>query len=76
MPKRGDMVSALRVLKAAPAGEARRTLHPEEAVEMIRAYRRGVPLEAIAAASGRGRGNIYASLGTWALRYAQLPDKD
>lgn len=64
----------LRALKPGRVSDTRRSLTHQEALELIRAYRRGVPLEDIGKAIGRGRANVYAVLGTWALRHAALPE--
>lgn len=72
--RRQDPVKKLRALKPEPREQAKRSLGAEIAVEIIRAYRRGVSMERIAKAAGRGRGTLYAIVGTWALKHAHLPE--
>lgn len=64
----------LKALRGGIKEGGKRTLPPEDVVEIIRAYRRGVSLERIGQAIGRSRGNVYAIVGTWALRHASLPE--
>ena len=63
-------VDELKKLKPQAGGQGReRMLSAEDGPEVIAAFRRGVSVDQIAATLGRGRGNIYAAVGTWALRH-------
>lgn len=68
------MTEKLQALKPTQKNAGKRSITAEEGIEIIRAYRRGVSLEALGKAMGRDRAAVYARLGTWALRHAALPE--
>jgi hypothetical protein len=72
MKKKADVVRALRDIKATPRKRGDRVLTFDEGRAVIRAYRRGVHTSDIAHTLGTSRTNIYAKIGAWALRHADI----
>ena len=71
-----DSVRALQELKTDGTARDQRGLTEAEGMEAIRARRRGASLAQIADALGKKRPASYllSALGTWAFRYAKLPE--
>lgn len=69
MPSHVAAIAAL-----APSSAARRRITDAEVREIIRAYRRHVPVAQIARTLGRTPASLYTAVGAWALREARVEE--
>ena len=75
--KNADAIAALRAIKTTGPACAHRGLTLEEGLEIIRARRRGALLKQLSVAIGKpsdSGGSLLAAMGSWALRFAHLPE--
>lgn len=69
-----NVIATLKGLTVSTLRGKRGTLTVGEGYEVVRAYRRGVTIAAVAEALGKNPMAVYSALGSWALRHCRLPE--